>query len=195
MLPEPHRSLAALDSVRAADIQPSSNLDSTDIQMGKKNKQNIREIRDQDISWIKDLMINQWGDETIEVHDNLYIPHELSGFIAISPSGEPVGLVTYLIDNEECEIVTLNSLEIDSGVGTALLLKVKNIAEDAGCKRICLTTTNDNLQALEYYHKRGFNLVAIYREAVNKVRKIKPTIPLVSPDGIPIQDEIELLLS
>ncbi len=162
--------------------------------MGKKNKHNIREIQDQDISWIKDLMINQWGDETIAVHGNLYIPHELSGFIAIRPSGEPIGLVTYSIDNEECEIITLNSLEMDSGVGTSLLLKVKSIAEDAECKRICLTTTNDNLRALEYYQKRGFNLVAIHREAVNKTRKIKPTIPLVSPDGIPIQDEIELEL-
>lgn len=163
--------------------------------MGKQKKFSIREIRDQDISWIRNLMIEQWGDELVVVHGDIYIPHELPGFIAIKPSGELIGLVTYVIGNEDCEIVTLNSIDKVSGVGSALLSEVINTAEGADCKRIHLTTTNDNIKALEFYKKRGFVLVAIHEGAVSKARKIKPSIPLVSPDGIPIKDEIELELS
>ena len=163
--------------------------------MGKQKEFIIREVQDQDISWIKDLTINQWGDELVAVHGDLYIPHDLSGFIAVNPSGEPIGLVTFIIDSGECEIVTLNSLETDRGVGTSLLSEVIKVAEGAECKRVSLTTTNDNIKALGFYQKRGFALVAIHRGAVDRARTVKPSIPLVSPAGIPIKDEIELELS
>ena len=142
--------------------------------MGKQKKFNIRGVQDQDLSWIKDLTIKQWGDELIVVHDDLYIPHDLSGFIAINPSGEPIGLVTFIIDSGECEIVTLNSLETDRGVGTSLLSEVIKVAEGAECKRVCVTTTNDNIQALGFYQRRGFVLVEIRQGAVNQARNIKP---------------------
>ena len=85
--------------------------------------------------------------------------------------------------------------ETDRGVGTSLLSEVIKVAEGAGCKRVCLTTTNDNIKALEFYQNRGFALVAIHRGAVDRARTIKPSIPRVSPAGIPIKDEIELELS
>jgi len=48
------------------------------------------------------------------------------------------------------------------------------------------------LNALGFYQKRGFELVAVHRGAVNESRKIKPSIPLVGMNGIPLRDEIEL---
>ncbi|MFP3471139.1 GNAT family N-acetyltransferase, partial [Micrococcus sp. SIMBA_144] len=62
----------------------------------------------------------------------------------------------------------------------------------SGCSRITLITTNDNLAALKFYQKRGFVMTAIHRNAVEKARKIKPEIPLIGNDGIPIRDEIQL---
>jgi ribosomal protein S18 acetylase RimI-like enzyme len=53
---------------------------------------------------------------------------------------------------------------------------------------------NDNLHALRFYQKRGFVLVALHRNALEASRKLKPEIPLVGIDGIPIRDEIELEL-
>jgi hypothetical protein len=58
-----------------------------------------------------------------------------------------------------------------------------------------LITTNDNLHALGFYQKRGFEIVTVYRGAVNESRKRKPTIPLVGMNGIPLRDEIELEMS
>lgn len=55
-----------------------------------------------------------------------------------------------------------------------------------------LITTNDNTVALRFYQKRGFVLAAIHRNALEESRRLKPSIPLVGIDGIPIRDETEL---
>ena len=65
-------------------------------------------------------------------------------------------------------------------------------AKSLGCSRITLITTNDNLPALRFYQKRGFDMVRLYRNAVEHSRKIKPEIPLTGMDGIPLKHEIEL---
>lgn len=61
------------------------------------------------------------------------------------------------------------------------------------CKVIKLITTNDSLLALKFFQKRGFVLSKIINNAVEKARKLKPEIPLIGNDGIPIRDEIELI--
>jgi GNAT superfamily N-acetyltransferase len=76
-----------------------------------------------------------------------------------------------------------------------LINAVVEEARKRNCTRIFLITTNDNLNALGFYQKRGFELVAIHRGAVNESRKIKPGIPLMGNDGIPLRDEIELELT
>jgi N-acetylglutamate synthase-like GNAT family acetyltransferase len=92
----------------------------------------------------------------------------------------------------ECEIVTLDSLKPGRGVGSVLVKTAIKKALSEQCQRVWLITTNDNLYALEFYRKIGFELVAIYRGAVENSRKVKPCIPELGNNGIPIQDEIEL---
>ena len=121
----------------------------------------------------------------------VYHPQDLPGFVAIQ-EGEKVGLVTYNIEGESCEVVTINSTRPSSGVGTALIEAVRDIAIKSRCKRLWLITTNDNLNALRFYQKRGFVLVAVHRNALDASRKLKPEIPLIGDDGIPLRDEIEL---
>jgi len=86
----------------------------------------------------------------------------------------------------------MNSLVEGKGIGSALVDAVKSIAVASKCKRLWLITTNDNTKALRFWQKRGFRLAAIYPGAVEKSRKLKPEIPLIGDDGIPIRDEIEL---
>jgi len=125
------------------------------------------------------------------VHGKLYYPHDLPGFIA-AQEGEWVGLLTYQIEGSACEIVTLNSLRPGTGVGSALIAAVRKIAQSANCARLWLITTNDNMHALRFYQKRGFRLVAVHPNALEHSRKLKPEIPLVGFDGIPLRDELEL---
>jgi RimJ/RimL family protein N-acetyltransferase len=69
---------------------------------------------------------------------------------------------------------------------------VKEVAVASGCERLWLITTNDNTPALRFYQKRGFQLVAIHRNALEHSRRLKPQIPLLGLNGIPLRDEIEL---
>ena len=92
----------------------------------------------------------------------------------------------------ECEVITLNSLRAEIGVGSSLLGAAREAARAASCRRIWLITTNDNLAALKFYQKRGWRLAAIHRDALEESRRLKPEIPRVGIDGIPLRDEIEL---
>ncbi len=65
-------------------------------------------------------------------------------------------------------------------------------ARKQNCRRVFLITTNDNLKALGFYQKRGFELVKINRGAISESRKLKPSIPLIGMNNIPMRDEIEL---
>jgi len=105
---------------------------------------------------------------------------------------ERVGLATYNFEGKDCELVTIQSVRDSEGIGSALLSAVRGAAELAGCRRIWLITTNDNLRALGFYQKRGMSLVAVYRNAMEAARRLKPQIPQIGQNGIPIRDEIEL---
>ena len=152
----------------------------------------IRPLNTEDKNWVTKLITECWGAEFVVVHSQKYYPHDLPGFAAVE-NDEKVGLITYCITKKNCEIVTLDSLKLSLGIGTALIEAVKDTARKAGCNRLWVITTNDNLYALRFYQKRGFSLVAVHRNAVEKSRKHKP-IPLTGLDDIPIRDEIELEL-
>jgi ribosomal protein S18 acetylase RimI-like enzyme len=151
----------------------------------------IRPLSPADRDWVAGHIVEHWGAETVVTHGALYRPAALPGFVA-ELDGKTVGLVTFHIAGDACEIVTLDSLRPDQGIGTALIEAVKAAADAAGCRRLWLITTNDNLHALSFYQKRGFRLAAVHPGAVNESRKLKPEIPLIGNDGIPIRDEIEL---
>ena len=102
------------------------------------------------------------------------------------------GIITYDLRDRESEINTLNNTKEGKGIGTTLVSEVERVARENGCKLLRVTTTNDNFLALRFYQKRGFVLHRLICGAVDKARKIKPEIPLIGNDGIPIRDEIEL---
>jgi GNAT superfamily N-acetyltransferase len=154
-------------------------------------KFNIRPLNPVDRDKISQLMIEHWGADLTVVHDTIYKPSTLPGFIAFGDD-EWLGWITYHIAGDQCEIVTLDSFCPSIGIGTALLQAVKQAASKAKCQRLWLITTNDNLHALGFYQKRGFVLVAVHRQAVEKARKLKPEIPAIGAEGIPLRDEIEL---
>jgi hypothetical protein len=61
-----------------------------------------------------------------------------------------------------------------------------------GCREIRLTTTNDNVDALRFYQRRGFRMAELRPGAVDESRQHKPQIPRVGDYGIPLHDEIDL---
>jgi ribosomal protein S18 acetylase RimI-like enzyme len=70
--------------------------------------------------------------------------------------------------------------------------QLEQIAQSAGCTRMLLITTNDNTDALRFYQRRGYDIIALYRDAMDAVRRLKPEVPLVGMHGIALRHEIEL---
>ena len=153
----------------------------------------IRPVGARDVDWILGL-VREWGADFIVSRGRKIFPTRLPGFCAIGADEERIGLATYEIVAGECQMVTLHALRPYEGVGTALTEAVRFAAVSAGCQRLWLITTNDNLDALRFYQRRGFELVAVHRELRDVARRLKPSIPMLGNYGIPIRDEIELEL-
>lgn len=151
----------------------------------------LRRLTHDDLARLRQFWIEHWGGEEMISRGNIYRPEQLDGFV-VEEGEEWIGLLTFFIKGGECEVTSLDSLREGQGIGSLLIEKAIEEARSQDCKRLFLITTNDNLRALGFYQKRGFELVAVYRGAVNESRKRKPGIPLIGNDGIPLRDEIEL---
>ena len=125
------------------------------------------------------------------IHGEIYRPDQLDGFV-VEEHGDWTGLITFVCKEHEMEVTSLDSLREGQGLGTKLIDLVVAEARSRKCRRLVLITTNDNLHAIGFYQKRGFQMAAIHRGAVDESRKIKPGIPKIGNHGIPLRDEIEL---
>lgn len=169
---------------------------------------NIRPLERSDREWVAHFLDDRWGTTQVVSRGKAVYGHLLPGFTAERVSSEDseeteepdekaskpdyVGLITINAQEKECEIMTLDSLDPGSGVGTALVRAVEVWAKESGIKRLWLVTTNDNLAALKFWQKRGYKLVMVHRGAIAEARRIKPQISITGLEGIPILDEIEL---
>ncbi len=170
----------------------------------------IRPLERSDREWVAHFLDERWGTTQIVSRGKAVYGHLLPGFMAErggaaaeddvsegdvseeDTQAENIGLITVHIGENECEITTLDSLDELMGVGSALVEAVENWAREAGIKRLWLVTTNDNLEALKFWQKRGYELVSVHRNAIAEARRIKPQIPITGLNGITIRDEIEL---
>lgn len=153
----------------------------------------VRPTQASDRNWIASFGKFHWGSDIVVGKGRILRPAELDGFAAFKGEN-PVGLLTYRIEGPDCEIVTIDSTAEGEGIGTALVDAVKEKAKANGCRRLWLITTNDNLNALGFYQRRGFRLIALYANVLEASRKLKPQIPMKAANGIPIRDELELEL-
>ncbi|MAU13034.1 MAG: GNAT family N-acetyltransferase [Anaerolineaceae bacterium] len=156
----------------------------------------IRPLEREDREWVAHFMDEHWGTTQIVSRGKSHYGHLMPGYVAEregKEETETIGLLTYRLEDNTCEIMTLNSLDEEKGVGTALVERlVEDVKTIGNIKRIWLITTNDNLAALKFWQKREFVLVTIHRDSIKESRRLKPQIPIVGQEGIPIRDEIEL---
>ncbi|MGF2616104.1 GNAT family N-acetyltransferase [Rossellomorea vietnamensis] len=153
---------------------------------------NIQRITDNHREKVKSFFTAHWGSPEMVISSGVYDCSELDGFCCDDESKEITGLITYKVEGEKCEIISLDSIEEGKGIGSALLHETERAAAELGCTSVQLVTTNDNIEALRFYQKRGYFLSNLFINAVEKARKIKPKIPLIGNTGIPIRDEIEM---
>jgi len=150
-------------------------------------------VTDEQRPQLAEIVEREWGTTEIisrgEVHDLSRSPA-----VFCLEAERVVGLATYEISGGECELLTIDAFETQRGIGSRLLDAVAEQARAAGCRRLWLITTNDNLDAIRFYQRRGLRLVAVHPGAVDRARLLKPQIPLVGNYEIAIRDELEFEL-
>ena len=142
---------------------------------------------------IERLLTRSWGSTIIVTRGKVHDASRLPALLAVQ-GDDIVGLATFWVAGDECELMSLDALRKGRGIGSALLAGVANEARRSGCRRLWLITTNDNVDAIRFYQRQGLRLVAIHPGAVDDARRLKPSIPLVGQHGIPIRDELEFEL-
>lgn len=135
-----------------------------------------------------------WGAVVARLGELLTIA-ELPALLA-EVGGEPAGLLSWRFDEAtgDVEVVGIEAWIRERGVGATLLRAVTAEAEALGAGRLWLITNNDNLDALRFYQRQGWDLVAIHRHAAERSRAVKPSLPTVGDHGIPVRHEVELEL-
>ena len=151
----------------------------------------VRPAEERDRGWLREAIEDAWASDRMVTRGRLIEPvSACSGFVA-SLDGRPAGLALLAEREDGLEVVALLALEPGAGVGGALLAEVEREAARRGV-RAWLITTDDNTRALRFYQRRGWELVALHRDAVAEARRLKPEIPETGDDGIPIRHELEL---
>lgn len=142
--------------------------------------------QDQARTFFKD----HWQTDTMVVSSGEYRLADLNGIVAVTETNEVVGLVTYTVHGNAMEIVSLNSVQPNQGIGTKLMAAAEARAQATGLTKMVVATTNDNLAAMRFYQKHGYRFAKVIRGSVDTARTLKPTVPEIGNDGIPIHDEL-----
>jgi GNAT superfamily N-acetyltransferase len=152
----------------------------------------IRDKEPEDQPWIERILGERWGGVRVIVHDETFDANLLPALVA----GEKEGLATFRVYQADRikfgELITLDAITANRGVGTALIEALISRLQNEMATILRVTTTNDNLNALRFYQRRGFRITEVRPGAVDRARCLKPSISLIGEYGIPIRDEIEL---
>ncbi len=150
----------------------------------------IHAITEDEKDWVLEI-VRGWGADFIVSRGRKIYPAKIEAFYAADETGKKVGLVTFEIIGDQCEVVTLDAFKKYRGIGTALMERVREVARAKGCARLWLITTNDNINAIQFYQRRDMTIAAVYVNQMAISRKMKPSIPEIGMHGIPLRDEIE----
>ena len=152
-----------------------------------------KRISTSDRTLVDEFIRQQWYTTTMIIRGKEIDMTQKEGFY-VKEQEDIIGLITYFVSDDVLEVISLNSLRENQGIGTKLVDAVIREAKDRKLKKILVVTTNDNINAIKFYQKRGFDMACLYHNALDISRKIKPEIPLIGDHSIPLRHEIEFEL-
>jgi ribosomal protein S18 acetylase RimI-like enzyme len=155
----------------------------------------VRAAGPADASWVLECLTEAWGSVLVARRGQLLDASAFPALVA-ELDGSRVGLLVLAVRAEECEVVSVSTEVLRRGVGRALIQRCVEVARAAGCRRLTLTTTDNNAVAIAFYRRLGLTLSAVRPDGVAASRRVKPSIPLHDEHGVAIVGEVdfELLL-
>jgi GNAT superfamily N-acetyltransferase len=157
----------------------------------KPQNYEIREIDGCLREKVQPILNNTWGAPELAVGGKLWDSRTMPGLAAVGEDRAVLGYLMYDFHDGECEIMALESVVRNIGIASALIEEVKKIAKSGGVNKVIVQTSNDNTRAFRFYQRRGFTVRNVRLLALDIARRLKPVIPLIGEDGIPLRDEIE----
>ncbi len=143
---------------------------------------------------VNEFVERHWFTITMIVRGKEIDMTKADGFF-LAEDGNILGLVTYALYDDVLEIFSLDSLQKNRGIGTGLLEAAVQEAREQGCSKVVLITTNDNVDAMRFYQRRGFDMARLFRNVMERSRQLKPEMPLIGEHGIALRHEIEFELA
>lgn len=162
--------------------------------LGKVFIMECKRINSRNRKLINAFIKQHWYTTTMIIRGKEIDMTKTDGFY-FSEGENIIGLITYIVYDNILEITSLDSLLENQGIGSKLVETVIHEAKEKKFQKIVLITTNDNINAIRFYQKRGFDMVHLFRNALDISRKLKPEIPLIGENSIPLRHEIEFELS
>jgi GNAT superfamily N-acetyltransferase len=144
-----------------------------------------------DRPFLEELLRLRWSGGALMLRGRIVYPKDVEGMAAYH-EGRLAGVATWLLEGPVIYLATLNNISDQRGVGLALLDAIMKLGRQKGSALLRVIVTNDNLNALGFYQRRGFRIVAVYPGAIDTIRTMIPSIPIIGENRIPIRDEIEL---
>ncbi len=139
---------------------------------------------------VNEFLKEHWYATTMVLRGDILDMTKAEGFF-LEAEGAILALLTYRFDGTIFEILSLDSLRENEGTGTQMVDEAVRRAKTLGAKKLVVLTSNDNMRAMAFYQKRGFDLARLYRNGLDAARRLKPDIPTVGRDNIPLRHELE----
>ena len=148
-------------------------------------------LRPMPLEAVRQAFAEHWGGLVV-TPERTYTADQVEAFEALDASGESVATVSLHREPGGAEIVTLDALVHGQRYGRRALVLVEEMLAADGRGHTRLFTTNDNLRAITIYLRTGYRVVAVHLDGMDRVRALKPSVPLIGADGIPLRDMWEL---
>jgi 2-oxo-4-hydroxy-4-carboxy--5-ureidoimidazoline (OHCU) decarboxylase/GNAT superfamily N-acetyltransferase len=156
----------------------------------------VRDLAPADHDWARDLVArHQGGTHLIARLGELLDPLAMEGLVA-EADGRPIGLASvHETEDRGLEVALLVTEPRGIGAGSLLLETARQVAAASDHPRLWLVTTNDNLDAIHFYLRRGMRVAAVHAGAMARDRELKPQIAARNEaNGLPIEDLVEFEL-
>ena len=150
----------------------------------------LHDINGENRALVNAFLKEHWYATTMVLRGEILDMTRAEGFF-LEEDGAILALLTYRFDGGVFEILSLDSLRENEGLGTRMVDEALRRARELNAEKMVVITSNDNMRAMAFYQKRGFDLVRLYRNGLEAARRLKPDIPLVGRDDIPLRHELE----
>jgi hypothetical protein len=99
----------------------------------------VRRLPESERAWLRSTLRERWPHELLVGRGRVREISELSALVAVEGE-ERAGLLTYVIEGDVAELVTLDALRPGGGVGASLIERLAELARAAGGEEETLVT-------------------------------------------------------